>query len=817
MSNIRAHSHALRSRAFARAASMAALAILVLGACTSFADFLTPGQRGDNSTPALISLQAVVPRMNDTPTEVVSLDVVAFYLRRDSSTVRIGGTQSLSLSNAELQAVPIGIDVASCLADPERAGGAGSCSVILQLALLVNGVVVDRQVVGPLSLTPGQPADVAKPVTLFAITSVAVVDANGMTIPSDAPFELRLGESRTLRARILDNREQEVTDRAVTWSSDAPLVATISSSGVITSVSVGTARFTATLGALSASVSASITRPSAALEIVGAVGSGRGTVRSNPAGINCRVEEAVVSGTCRFTFPGDATVTLTSTPDDGNLFGAWGGEACSVAQSGGTCVVTMSAARQASARFTALRRFTVRASSGSDGRGRVVGSQGLSCDIDGATTSGTCSVQAAEGSTITITATPAPLTADGPASRQRFAGWKDACSNASGDTCTVTLAGGDAVASTGFHDERRIAVSLEGAGGGRVEAASLVHCIRAASVTSGACEAPVMHGASITLQAIADAQSEFVGWRGACEGSGAVCTLAMTESRAATATFAKRMVTLTLTLDGTGAGTVSVNGAPVCTLSFAAGLSQCSQSFEAGAVVTVRGSAGGLSTFSGFSGDCGGTADCALTMSAARTVRANFAALPVAITAEGFPGSSGSGVLRALAFSDGINCAYTLGATSGAACAMTVNPFTPVALTAIANPSSALLSWGGACTGAATVTCTVAPGAATTVSARFVSAINVTMNVGGSGGGTITFDIADVPTQASCVSTPNAPTSCTYALPVGRRGEFRATPAPGYQFIGFTGPCVEGNGPVPVCTYLGFGFVRTIQAYFQTP
>lgn len=806
-----------RARTAVAAAMAAAMAASVLGACTSFADFLTPGQRGDNSSPAMISLQAVVPQLNESPAEVVTLSVVASYLRRDGSEVRLGGGQTLSLSSAELQAVPIGIDVATCLADPERAGGTGSCSVMLNLALMVNGVVVDRQIVGPLNLTPGQPADVAQPVTLFAITSLAVVDASGAVITADVPMNIPLGESRSIRARILDNRAQVVPDRVVTWTSDAPQVATISSAGAITSVSVGAARFTATLGTFSASASANITRPPAALAIVGAVGSGRGTVRSNPAGIDCRVNESVVTGACTFTFPGDAAVTLTSTPDDGNLFGAWG-EACSAALSGGTCIVTMSTARQASARFTVLRRFTVRASSESDGRGRIVSSSGLDCEIRGATTSGSCTVQAVAGASITLTASPQPLAAGSDESRQRFAGWSDACASANGDTCTVTLAGADVIATAGFFDERRLTVDIVGTGGGRVDAVPLVACTRAASVTGGACEAPVMHGASVTLQAIPDAQSDFAGWTGACEGSGTACALTLTESRAVSATFTKKVLTLTLIMNGTGAGTLQVNGAPACTLALAAGSAVCTQPFDAGTVVTVRGIAGGLSTFSGFSSDdCSGTADCAFTMNLSRSVRANFASLPVTLTAEGFPGSSGSGFIRALAVAGGMDCTYTLGAPTAGTCAMTVNPFTPVALTAIPKPASALLAWGGACAGSATVTCLVAPSVATTVSARFVAAIDMTVNVGGSGGGVIAFDIAGVPAQPSCVSTPNSPKSCAYALPVGRSGVFRATPAPGYQFIGFTGPCVEGSGPVPVCTYLGFGFVRTIQAYFQTP
>jgi hypothetical protein len=67
----------------------------LLGACTSLADMLTPGQRNADLAPALLSFQAnVALASNDEANEVVSLDVRTTYLRRDGSEVPVS-TQSL--------------------------------------------------------------------------------------------------------------------------------------------------------------------------------------------------------------------------------------------------------------------------------------------------------------------------------------------------------------------------------------------------------------------------------------------------------------------------------------------------------------------------------------------------------------------------------------------------------------------------------------------------------------------------------------------------------------------------------------------------
>ncbi len=74
---------------------------------------------------------------------------------------------------------------------------------------------------------------------------------------------------------------------------------------------------------------------------VSKVGSGTGSVSSNPAGISC-------GASCTANFAQGATVTLTAAPDGGSTFAGWSG-ACSGT---GSCSVTMDAAKTVTASFT---------------------------------------------------------------------------------------------------------------------------------------------------------------------------------------------------------------------------------------------------------------------------------------------------------------------------------------------------------------------------------------------------------------------------------------------------------------------------------
>ncbi len=81
-------------------------------------------------------------------------------------------------------------------------------------------------------------------------------------------------------------------------------------------------------------------------------GTGRGTVTSSPAGINCGSD-------CSETLVDGSSIRLTAKPTTGSSFAGWSGSGCSGTS---TCTVTMSAARTVNAKFTTLpsNRFTVR-------------------------------------------------------------------------------------------------------------------------------------------------------------------------------------------------------------------------------------------------------------------------------------------------------------------------------------------------------------------------------------------------------------------------------------------------------------------------
>ncbi|MDX2003896.1 MAG: hypothetical protein SFU83_01345 [Meiothermus sp.] len=150
-------------------------------------------------------------------------------------------------------------------------------------------------------------------------------------------------------------------------------------------------------------------------------GTGSGTISSNPAGINC-------GSTCTFTFADGASVTLTPTPAAGSVFAGWGG-ACTGT---GACTVTMSAAQSVSATFNTGPTQSLAVSKAGNGTGTVISNPaGVDCGA-------TCASSFAQGSTVTLTATPA--------GGSSFTGWSGACSGTG--TCSVTMDAAKSVTAT---------------------------------------------------------------------------------------------------------------------------------------------------------------------------------------------------------------------------------------------------------------------------------------------------------------------------------------------------------------------------------
>jgi len=780
-----------------------------LAACGDLARLVTPSGEGD-ARPARVSMTATIATASSARAdEVITLRVTSEYLRADGTRTLVG-SQNIALGAAPTQALPIPVDLAGCLADGTRAGASGDavCSVVLELALRVNDVVVDRQSVGPLRLAPGATTTVSQPVTLFEIAALDVAPA--------APAAMIIGTTTTLTAAIRDARGQAVTGREVVWTSDAPTIASVDATGRVTALAAGTARVTATLGAITSSVAVQVSRAPVALSVSAAPGSGNGVVRSVPAGIDCRVVSGSVSGVCAFNFPADSQVTLATTADAGQQFAAWGG-ACAGQAAGGTCVLTMAAPRSASAQFVALRRVTI-TSRGDDGRGRVLGAYGIDCRVTGAAVSGGCVADVPDGTPIVLTALPD----DGSASTvaQVFAGWAGACASAVNAACSLTPTS-SATVSAGFHDGRTLTVQLDGNGGGRVTSSNGLVCDRSANTNTGVCAVTVPYGTTMTMLPTADAASELAAWGGACVGQGtAECTVDLSQSRTVSATFSRRRVTLTLRLVGSGEGSITINGATACARTAAQqGVVECVRQYDVGTTVTITPLPGTQTDFAGYTGDCNGVGLCQLVMNAARTVTGEFAARPGLLLSVESRGASGSGVVRSTEAVPLIDCTITNGVASGGRCTAIVPSGTSVTLRATGDVNNALAFWGAACNGRTTFECTVTMDVPLTVSAGFVAGVDVEMRLLGTARGTVTFEPQGSPSQAPCsVTTAGVPVSCRFSLPsTAPGGVFRATPTSGATFVGFVGPCAESSGadPVPVCTYRGIGFLRVITATFN--
>ncbi len=164
-----------------------------------------------------------------------------------------------------------------------------------------------------------------------------------------------------------------------------------------------------------------VTTPPVALTVT-REGTGSGTVASSPAGIDC-------GATCTFDFDSGASVTLTATPASGSSFTGWSGSGCSGTS---TCTVTMSEARAVTAEFTVVPpgQFDLAVSKSGTGAGTVTSSPaGINCGAD-------CSETLVDGTSVTLTATPA--------AGSSFAGWSGSgCSGTS--TCTVVMSEARAV------------------------------------------------------------------------------------------------------------------------------------------------------------------------------------------------------------------------------------------------------------------------------------------------------------------------------------------------------------------------------------
>lgn len=233
---------------------------------------------------------------------------------------------------------------------------------------------------------------------------------------------------------------------------------------------------------------------------VARTGTGEGTVTSTPAGIAC-------PGQCAALFPRDDAVGLTAVAATGSVFTGWDGS-CSGTSS---CVLAMDGAHAVDARFERLRQLTVQRSG--NGSGSVSSSPaGIACP-------GTCSAPWAHGTQVTLTAA-----ADAGSA---FAGWSGAGCAGTG-TCTVTLNAASTVTANFQTGSNALQVTVTGPGSVASQPAG-ISC-------PADCSEVFTVGSVVTLVPTAAAGQAFLGWSGACSGTGA-CSVSMDAARQVGASF----------------------------------------------------------------------------------------------------------------------------------------------------------------------------------------------------------------------------------------------------------------------------------------
>ena len=221
---------------------------------------------------------------------------------------------------------------------------------------------------------------------------------------------------------------------------------------------------------------------------------GSGAVRTADRRIGCGTR-------CTTRYPTGREVTLTAVPQRDFAFRAWTTGCVGAAP---TCVVTMDAATTVRAVF---EREPERVDVTVGGPGTVLsGEPGIACGAPTATV-GFCVATFGRGSTLRLTAAPAPGAV--------LASWQGACENTAGDVCEISVGRFNQVSAT-----FRAVAPAEGSQQLSVQNGPKVTSTPAAIDCPGTCSAALPSGTTVTLQAQSSAA-----WGGACVGAVPSCTL----------------------------------------------------------------------------------------------------------------------------------------------------------------------------------------------------------------------------------------------------------------------------------------------------
>jgi uncharacterized repeat protein (TIGR02543 family) len=221
---------------------------------------------------------------------------------------------------------------------------------------------------------------------------------------------------------------------------------------------------------------------------------------------------------------------------------------------------------------------------------------------------------------------------------------------------------------------------------------------------SATCSQSSTVGAAVHLDAAPASGMQFMGWSGACSGTGG-CDLTISGDTVVGAAFAA-VATVLFHVTPVGAGSGVVTSSPE-------GLSCpdiCGMDVAPGTVVTLIATANVGSQFEGYGGTtCSGTT-CSARVTSAATVFANFSAVTAAPALHTLTVTDAGGG-TVVSNPGGISCP--------GACSAPFQEGATVALTALASSGFTFTGWTGACTGSGG--CSIALGSDAAVTATFTA------------------------------------------------------------------------------------------------
>ncbi|MBB1073113.1 DUF4214 domain-containing protein [Rhodoferax sp. 4810] len=321
---------------------------------------------------------------------------------------------------------------------------------------------------------------------------------------------------------------------------------------------------------------------------------GSGVVMSSPTGVNCGED-------CSEIYNSGTIVTLITVPTPGWQFAGWSGTGINC--TGQSCQVTLNNDININATFNEIA-VPVALTVTKTGNGRIISETpaGIDCGSD-------CDEQYARDTAVILRAT-----AD---VGWQFSGWAGACTGTG--SCALTL-NTDAAVGANFTlipiDQQTLSLTVTGPGSITSQPAGIV--------CGQTCSAPFNSNSTVTLTAVPNVGTTFIGWGGACVNeTGLTCRVNMNEAQTVTGTFnTASSFPVATTVIGKGrivSTPDGVNCTGICVNRFATGQAM---------ILTAQPADGWQ--FVEWTGACTGSdANCLVTVNQALTVAVKFEPAPL--------------------------------------------------------------------------------------------------------------------------------------------------------------------------------------------